>query len=366
VSSIAVVRIADAPVKSDFGTGVASGGGAEIARLDALTSIRFFAAMYVVVFHSRDLFSSWPHAVRNIVGSGNVAVGLFFILSGFVLAYTYSDGWGSFRGTRRAFWVARLARIYPLYLIAFVLFFPAAVIKPGPHPLGTGILTISMLQGWTPLRWWNEPGWSLSVEAFCYATFPALILLIRRVRGHWLLLVMAAAWVVDLGIALCYSGRAEWFFRYSPVARFPEFVMGIALGKFFCERRTSFGMLFAISGAGISLAVLMLANLFPAIALHNGLLAPAFGLMIYGLACNDCGLSNSWLIRLGDASYGVYILQTPVWIWLKALVGLFTRSNLNASALFFVVYALVLIIVCLLAARFFEFPLRRVIREKLA
>src|SRR5438105_2435610 len=90
--------------------------------LGALASIRFIAAVHVVLYHHRsDAFMvAMPGFIRQIVNGGYVAVGLFFVLSGFILTYTYV-------GDRhrnldpRAFWIARLARIYPVYLLAFVV-----------------------------------------------------------------------------------------------------------------------------------------------------------------------------------------------------------------------------------------------------
>ena len=91
-------------------------------RIDALTSMRFFAAMYVVLFHSVTGFAVRQHASKWLVlflGHGYLAVSLFFILSGFVLTYNYAERWG--KVTFRDFMLARLARIYPVYLLALLL-----------------------------------------------------------------------------------------------------------------------------------------------------------------------------------------------------------------------------------------------------
>src|SRR5437588_2823026 len=118
-------------------------------KLHALTGIRFFAAMHVVIFHARHVFVFMPLWFRHIINTGDVAVSFFFILSGFVLSYTYLQPGGEFRGTRREFWAARLARIYPVYLLAFLMFFPRLFIGEPilvGQRLSSGLLTVSLLQ----------------------------------------------------------------------------------------------------------------------------------------------------------------------------------------------------------------------------
>jgi hypothetical protein len=95
-----------------------------------LTGLRFFAAPHVVWFHYAPGLPHWP---GNIVRNGYMAVALFFVLSGFVLAYTYE---GRTVEPRR-FWLARFARIYPGYLTAFCLIAPAVALRlsrAGPLP----------------------------------------------------------------------------------------------------------------------------------------------------------------------------------------------------------------------------------------
>ena len=78
-----------------------------------LTSLRFFAAMWVVAFHY------WPNlssVMPPLVAKGYLGVELFFVLSGFILCHVYLDSVadGGFR--YGSFLWARLARIYPLHL----------------------------------------------------------------------------------------------------------------------------------------------------------------------------------------------------------------------------------------------------------
>src|SRR5579863_596949 len=91
--------------------------------LQALTGVRFLAAFYVVLFHSlpwlRNKYQV-PETLQIFLGNGYLAVSLFFILSGFILAYTYE---GQIEGSRNLFrfWQARFARIYPVYFLSLLL-----------------------------------------------------------------------------------------------------------------------------------------------------------------------------------------------------------------------------------------------------
>src|SRR5580704_9263285 len=91
--------------------------------LKALTGIRFFAAFYVVVFHTRVGQVLGDHGYRaasNFFASGYLAVPLFFLLSGFILAYTY-EGQIEEPGDHRRFWEARFARIWPVYAVSLLM-----------------------------------------------------------------------------------------------------------------------------------------------------------------------------------------------------------------------------------------------------
>ena len=78
----------------------------------ALTSVRFIAAIAVVLSHySENGLLPLPATVINFINSGNSAVSLFFVLSGFILTFTYRDTLT--HGGARPLYEARIARIYP-------------------------------------------------------------------------------------------------------------------------------------------------------------------------------------------------------------------------------------------------------------
>jgi len=84
-------------------------------KVHPLTSIRFFAAFYVVLYHTR--WGVTPgSALDQSLSMGTASVSFFFLLSGYILALVYlRDGQPV---PKRKFYVARFARIYPLYFAA--------------------------------------------------------------------------------------------------------------------------------------------------------------------------------------------------------------------------------------------------------
>ena len=204
--------------------------------LGSLTAIRFVAAMHVVLFHE----SHWtghivffPLAAR-IVNSGYTSVTLFFVLSGFILAYNYERV-----RSRRDFWVARFARIYPVYFLSLLpplLITPHWSYHPHPGPLGLA-LTFCLLQAWWPPLAFslNQAAWTLSVEALFYASFPFLLPWIQGLRrqtfillqmAYLLLLCLPALMGLKVSTASAGFQFAVWLEGTFPLVRLDAFVLG--------------------------------------------------------------------------------------------------------------------------------------------
>src|SRR6187431_702382 len=225
----------------------------------ALTSVRAFAALEVVLLHT--LFElggkearAIPATIVQLLTRGDLAVSFFFVLSGFILAYTYCDDENELKTTPWKFWRARFARIYPLYFLGFLLDGPRVIalfvgsvasLASAAVKIGVaGLAYVTLLQAWHPrvTNTWNTPGWTLSVEAFFYAVFPVLL----RVTKSWKLRsfcwVAAASWALPILLhTILFEDRmsvgAHTFWRSFPPLRLPEFVLGVAAGRLFLSRR---------------------------------------------------------------------------------------------------------------------------------
>lgn len=323
--------------------------------IPSLTGLRAVAALLVVLFHYKYIVpglgqSTAPGA--RVIQAGFVGVSLFFVLSGFILAYTYIDDDGSLRGSWKDFLFARFARVYPVYLFALVIALPIFIDISLLHPVGvmklkdtvrTAVLTPILLQGWTPKRaWmWNGPGWSLSAEAFFYLLFPAIGVWLAKQSPKRLqvitLLSCLSLVIPQLVFGASRPGGIEsvtsstygpWvaFLKFSPLIHFPQFVIGIVTGLAFLARRgsakpTSWQTIAVFAGIAF---VLVLSHRIPYLLLQGGALAPLFALAIYTLACGG-GIAGTLLshpaaVRMGEASYALYLIHMPLsWYLTKGL-----------------------------------------------
>lgn len=211
---------------------------ASAGKLAPLTSLRFVAAMMVVIQHGygefdtlRDTFAGFPL---------NGGVSFFFVLSGFILAYAHPQI--SSVSSAVDFWVKRFARIWPVHIATLIilLIFVGANTSGGSFGT-TGALAsnLLLLQAWfDDTRYvfsFNSVAWSISVEAFFYAMFP---LLIYRIKQTWPMKLAVCAFIAAL-MCLFYQDQfamglvaetryPSWvLIQFNPLARLLEFVTGI-------------------------------------------------------------------------------------------------------------------------------------------
>jgi peptidoglycan/LPS O-acetylase OafA/YrhL len=313
-------------------------------RLEALTTLRFFAALHVVIFHLQveGILTGGTWWYRNLAGIGYAGVDFFFVLSGFILVYTYG---GPALDSRR-FWQARFARIYPAYLVSLVVaapfFFQAVQTNYIPffawsqhHLAWACILTLTLLQSWNPQAAlaWNPVCWSLSVEAFFYSFFPLLLGWTKRVSRGRLVVAIAACCGISFAISLAYllvhpdglakvnSGETTLLWKnilsFNPLIRLPEFVAGMLTARLFLTAGTNRRFASALVGVGVvGLAVIVLcAARIPSSLMSPGLFAPLYAAIVYGLALRPRWaslLEMKGLVLLGNASYSLYLLHSIV------------------------------------------------------
>lgn len=318
--------------------------------LPALTSLRFFAAMAIIAFHfSINNAAMLPPFLYAIIKHGNMAVNFFFVLSGFVLAYTYLDK----TVEPRRFWVARFARIYPVYLLALPLNIPAYLdtinLASGTDfvaALTTLLTEVTLLQAWLPLYGCgiNCPGWSISAEAFFYLLFPFVGIYLARLRTRRLFLVAVAVWVVAIAINtplwLTYTTMNDGdmkrlfgdFIAFNPLLNLSAFLIGLITGiAFLRQSYTNSNNTLSHRVTALEIGVLLLALVMiaysgiPHALLRTGIASPFFAAIIYVLALGKGGiaqlLSHPLLLILGEASYAIYILQVPLSYWTRQLIA---------------------------------------------
>ncbi|WP_294646224.1 acyltransferase [uncultured Aureimonas sp.] len=208
-----------------------------------LTSLRFFAALSIFLHHLDTLGVHPSQWLRGLNLSWTVS--FFFVLSGFVLAYSY-DGRLTDRQSIEQYFIQRVARLWPVHAVCLLLV--AALIGVGDTSLLRAYLALTLMNAWIPAYGsgfaLNSVSWSISVELFFYALLPFLLALsYRKLFG---LFVVNAAFigVVILVIpAVGLAGRPDplvdplWaesliptgssIILFFPPIRLIEFVSGI-------------------------------------------------------------------------------------------------------------------------------------------
>ncbi|MET0188805.1 MAG: acyltransferase [Pseudonocardia sediminis] len=352
--------------------------------LDSLTGLRFLAAAAVVVSHfSETGLAPVGHGVVGFLDGGRTAVSLFFVLSGFVLAYNYPALAG--RVPRWNFAVARIARIYPVVLLGVVLGAvgmvhawsrPTILLSwfalPSPDPAAlwaSFVAQLSMTTGWLPFaslnQPWNGPAWSISCEVFFYALFPVLIVWFRRWSPRTVLAVAVGAWVVQgLWILALLewlpASRSGFLTVQFPLTHLTEFVLGIAAWRLWSsapaiDRRVRVAALLATL-AGLAVLAL-LAPTEPA----YWPMAPLFAVLVALLASSG-GRRRSWLalpvmLLLGEASYSLYLLHFP-------LIRIYQIAGVTPGIAGWIAMGMT-VVLSVVVFRWYETPLRRAIRRRL-
>ena len=345
----------------------------------ALTSIRFFAAFGVALYHMIKPPARFGF-LASVVGAGYVGVSFFFLLSGFILTYSHAREYELGLGRATQFWIARFARVYPVYLV--VMLFAAYVHRDQFHPAVHAIAyaaDLLMIQAWFTrlVIFFNLPAWSLSVEAFFYAVFPFLVLRLRPSSRLKAMLQLVAWWTLALLIPLVYwhfYPAAFWLkdggptvgteqlllVRFLPLYALPEFLAGIALGWLYLRfdpgpRRAN---LLATTSLILLTATLFASEHIPLLLLNNGLLIPVFALLILSL-CHHSWLSrllaHPALVLLGESSFAFYLIHLLFNDWTKVYFG--PGESLAATTLKLAIITLLSIALHLTVER----PCRRLI-----
>lgn len=137
-----------------------------------LTGLRGIAAVYVVLYHfGQDATGGGP--LGTVLRHGYLAVDLFFVLSGFVLAMVHGQDRFDGAGFRR-FLGKRFARVYPLYAVVTAATVVAAVADGATLSPGHLAVNVLLMQAWGAGASIVGPAWSLSAEVGAYLLFPLL------------------------------------------------------------------------------------------------------------------------------------------------------------------------------------------------
>ena len=319
-------------------------------RLDALTSLRFFAAAMIVFHHliGNGLFDLSSHPVGNsALGQG---VSFFFVLSGFILVHVYPklDTWNE----KLHFWRARIARIWPA--LAFSLFL-SIFISSIKWEWKTGFLNLLMIHAWIPdpkyFYSYNAPSWSISTEFFFYLAFPFLLFnWVVNWRVKLLLscsVVLSAIFLLDFLFPASFDPLMPGILYINPVIRIFEFIFGMCIASFWQKNRpdihwsessaTFYEIMSVLVFVASVLSMHYLQEIIIAelgryslslwISTSGSMFAAGFLIYIVAVGQGKISrwLSNPVLILLGEISFSLYLIHLILLRFYQSNIAAFPR-----------------------------------------
>ncbi|MFF4892777.1 acyltransferase family protein [Micromonospora chersina] len=300
-------------------------------RLPSLTGLRWIAALLVFAFHVGTMRIVAEPGVGAALGRafalGLSGVEFFFILSGFVLVWSYRDG-----EPRRTFLRRRLAKIYPNHLVTFALALAVASWFADPVAPWAAIGNLLLVQAWIPLDGYfysvNNVSWSLSCELAFYLCLPLVLPWLRRARAGalWAVVVAVPLLILTLWPAqlLVPEESRWWFTQIFPVTRSLEFWMGAAAAELLRRGRWRGPNLAAASL--LFVATWVVAAQWIRAEFWAALLAAAYLLVITAAADADVrGRRTPWrsraMVWLGEVSFAFYLVHVLVMMTVLRLTG---------------------------------------------
>jgi peptidoglycan/LPS O-acetylase OafA/YrhL len=369
-------------------------------QIGALTSLRGIAALVVVVHHfayytlpqTGKFLSSYSHFFKN----GYLCVDFFFILSGFIMAYVYTnDFYGQVN--KSDYWKylrARFARIYPLHLFTLLVLVSLELIKmitlgnafTGKFSLMALAANIFLLQAFDlscpPLFWcgtyWNEPAWSISVEFVTYTFFPFILYFILRLnpRGD---LIFYVCTLLALFLLIKFThGNLDSIIGLPSIARCSlESVLGIITYKVYqrsnYQSRVIPTAITAVSMVWILGVMHSWTDNYRGI--HDWSILPACSLLILGISNQSHRasakiLSSKTLIYLGTISYSIYMVHWCLsellkTFWLSKLDPTFDHGlSLTQCLIGLMLFLLTNISASSMTYKFIEVPMRTYLKSR--
>lgn len=305
-----------------------------------LTSLRFFFAFMIFVHHMTFLAKSksphlrWIH--EFILKEGYIGVSFFFILSGFILAYNYRDSILNKKVSNKDFFIARIARIYPLHLLTLLIAVPITLQNVNfeiSQWLKQLLFNSTLTQSFIPIKKiyfsFNSPSWSISTELFFYLMFPLLILLISKIKNFKYSKGLFIPFLLFVPILMVITPLDYYksLFYVNPFFRIFDFIIGILLFELYerikKQQRFIHYNILEISSVLLLVLFFVFHREFPLVLRYSVYYWLPMSLLILifsfqkGFISNF--LSNRVLILLGEISFGFYMFHQLILKYFKDL-----------------------------------------------
>lgn len=348
-------------------------------RIDSLTSLRFFAAAAVLVHHMEFLRTSPSPDVQMVFGwffEGFAGVQFFYILSGFVIAYSFASRGGTL--SFGDFMFFRAARLFPIHwltlIVATCLYGSLVTDNWGSwlQFLTNGALLQSFIPNQSYYFNYNAVSWSISTEMFFYAAFCLIVPLSNRailfIWSALMLIILINIVNADMGNSL-----TGWLLYINPAFRFIDFLTGVLLYRLFIVRPLQ---LSSRSATLLELASLAAIAGFGVLAMRASIpiqwrwdlfYVPPMALTVFVFAHQQGAISRFLtkrpLVLFGDASFALYMIHQ---ILIAASLKLFDPADIDRIRYMLVAACLLLaagVTLSVVTHLCFEMPINKALRR---
>lgn len=331
-----------------------------------LTGLRFIAALMVYLCHlNTDYFGVF---VKEMFSQGFIGVSFFFILSGFILSYSYEDKLKNEVTSKRQFILLRLARIVPMHLLLAMPFI-LLTIHLKNFDFSKTLTNILLMQSWIPKEDYyfslNGVSWSLSDELFFYLMFIPLIYTSITKK------VITAISIITLLLTIYFLKIIQteelnhWLYYIFPVSRLVEFICGMIIYACWKNSRLSTvdSLLFLISLLPLLIAIYYSNNINNSLRYSLYYLLP---MVIFFTSCIYLRngvihtiLSSKTLELLGKSSFIFYLIHQPIILFCFKIFGH------NPGPLYLIALLVIITIVSIILYKLVEEPLELMLRKRI-
>lgn len=301
--------------------------------LHGLTAIRGIAAIWVALCHAYTAFYFLPvdpeSSIGHIMSKGWLGVDLFFILSGFIITFSYE-----FKLSEpnihefKSYIKKRLARLYPAHIVVLFCYFVIVALASYLGKMDTSNYTtprfISQLflingLGFGVPEGWNAPSWSVSSELLAYFLFPTFLLVILKLKKYMQMGICIILINIFLSIKINNFEQYMLGFSWVSLRVASEFILGMLLYKVFTNSTPKLWLL------PVGAALVTFHSVLKLSAFWDWLFLIYFMMVIYGSASIRLKRPVPLLGKLGEISYSLYLCHSLILIafnfFLKALPG---------------------------------------------
>ena len=330
--------------------------------LQLIQVLRGVASLLVVLYHTTLNFNEifGRQFLSDFFSFGNTGVDIFFVLSGFIIAYT---SFASIHSPQKIvpFFRRRFIRIYPVYWIIISLFLLAQVLLPSyyktHYDFNPGnVLSTYLLWPWHTMV--NGVSWTLSYELFYYVLFSFAFLIKNKklAAGLMITYILSVGYMYNFNYDYLNQNKLMSFLFFPMNI---EFFMGVTAALLVLKQNSLPAKTLIVSGS--VLFCLSVAMNYSGYQLTDRMFSRvlSFGvssfLLVTGVAAYEFHKTVSVhriFLSLGNASYSLYLLHLP---FVVAGLRILSKFNIQNSAILTVVSLLFVTVICYGSVLFYKY-----------